>query len=108
MPELCQGRTVDSSWWLQLPRRALQSELHQRELEGLHSNLQRLEASAERRDEAVHQGYEEQERLQRIHAATEVDMQQTLRAVSHLKSQLQVCMPVPIGSKHHPSIRSRA
>ena len=93
LPEQCQACTLNSSQWLQLAHRALQSELHQRELEGLHSDLQRLEAGAQRRDEAVHQGYEQQERLQRIHASTETNMQQTLRAVSQLRSQLQVCIP---------------
>ena len=67
--------------------------------------MQQMRALADEQEAIIQEGYDERERLRRVHAASEVDLEMALRSNTALQSQLQVpCLSASIlpPVKMHP------
>lgn len=59
-------------------------------------DVRKLESLAEEREYAIQEAYEEQERLRRVHIASEVELEHSTRAKRALHMEVQVrCIDSP-------------
>ena len=67
----------------------------------MHNDVQQMRALADEQEAIIQEGYDERERLRRVHAASEVDLEMALRSNTALQSQLQAIRVLAYCSHHH-------